>query len=158
MNNSRFKFRIWSKEHGQMFFSDNCPLSQNWVSADKREFAFCMDYDDVNRYGNLSVSYRLKLEEYKNITQFTGLLDKNNKEIYEGDIVKLTLPGYCHDQQNFKIGFGKYACHFGEGYIDDTEYGYYFTSKKSGNWTMAFSDTQSEIIGNIFQNPELLND
>lgn len=76
------------------------------------------------------------------IEQFTGLLDKNGKEIYENDIVR------C---KNGHIGIVIWeehdACFNVTGYRDESNH---FP-------TMAFFEGQPfEILGNIHENPELL--
>jgi hypothetical protein len=63
--------------------------------------------------------------------QFTGLLDKNDKEIYEGDILKTKYGSKIH----FK------------DLVD-----YHLWAYRN---SMAFDEI--EIIGNIYENPELLN-
>ena len=74
-----------------------------------------------------------------NIMQYTGLKDKNGKEIYEGDIVK----GYWYDHPKPEVMDIEWSDHF-----------YGFTITKYPLGIHGLHDL--EIIGNIYQNPELL--
>lgn len=74
------------------------------------------------------------------LMQFTGLHDKNGKEIYEGDIVRHRFE--YEEYKNYKIVY-RDAAFFADGVIPP----HYFTLGKNNGF---------EIIGNICQNPELL--
>ena len=69
------------------------------------------------------------------LMQFTGLKDKNGKEIYEGDIFKKSNYFY---QVVFEDGmFGVWTKNYG--------------------WKVLTKFKFIEVIGNIYENPELLN-
>jgi uncharacterized phage protein (TIGR01671 family) len=79
--------------------------------------------------------YEIEALESVELMQFTGLHDKNGKEIYEGDILKTP---YNNAEVKFKDGqFGILK--------NNSRYGRDFTSCMSN----------FEIIGNIYENPEL---
>ena len=80
------------------------------------------------------------------VMQATGILDKNGKEIYEGDIVKC---GYGIGKVVFNAG-----C-FMVAWIDDAEAYMEFLFSKKGMYRRE-GDEQFEIIGNCFENTELL--
>lgn len=75
------------------------------------------------------------------VCQYTGLTDKNGKKIFEGDIVNHDMSG--------AIGTVKWYCEDYAGWcVDDIYIGeQQFTDEM---WN------ECEVIGNIFDNPELL--
>ena len=76
------------------------------------------------------------------IGQYTGLKDKNGTEIYEGDIVKI-------DEENYKYIVKFYdGCFVGVSIYDE----HYEQAKILGN----LFTLEIEIIGNIYDNPDLL--
>jgi len=79
------------------------------------------------------------------IGQYTGLHDKNDKKIYEGDISK--VKGFNYPQ---KVVFEDKSCCFSiiSSESDDVYYGIYEDKGKR----------PCEIIGNIYDNPELLRE
>lgn len=89
------------------------------------------------------------------VEQFTGLHDKNGKEIYTGDILQLKkLDGIVLLYKIFcvKGGFA-FNTHQDDFYKPQIEI--YFYESTSDMQNSSFISTL-EIIGNIFKNPELL--
>ena len=72
--------------------------------------------------------------------QYTGLKDKNGKEIYEGDIVSHSLDDYTTFPSEIKFIDGMFC----------------FFNKPIGHTELIESLLYCEVIGNIYENPELL--
>lgn len=88
-------------------------------------------------------SFFVDVEE-STVGQFTGLLDKNGNEIYEGDIVV----------RHFTDGDETYVCTYIEEYAcfafdRDVKFGEYYYFQK-------IDSPKLQIIGNIHDNPEIL--
>lgn len=83
--------------------------------------------------------------EQESISQFTGLTDKNGKKIFEGDIVK----HYCSSEDKTIFDVGQFywcenICQFRR------------TSRTEGQFYDVNNSCEYEVIGNIYDNPELL--
>jgi len=82
------------------------------------------------------------------VMQFTGFIDRHGKEIYEGDIVR------CYD------GAGEISeddSDTGIGYIEWLDdHGFWNISKIENGLGDILQNGYIEIIGNIYENPNLL--
>ena len=78
------------------------------------------------------------------LMQYTGLKDKNNKEVYEGDIVKL--------RANHGIGVIKYYDEWGAFVVE------YIKPRPLTVLGMNYYKEDIEILGNIYENPELIKE
>lgn len=109
------KFRAWDKENKQLYTNAQCAPRIFLGDSDKFE-----------------------------IMQYTGLKDKNDKEIYEGDIVSFALPdNQWSDGQEVKFNRGS------------------FVTPCGGVFSLGFlkgfeSLKLLKVIGNIYENPELV--
>lgn len=84
-------------------------------------------------------------KEYDDLMQYTGLKDNNGKEIYEGDIVKIT-----YGLSKAIIGFSKGAFIMYNGNSNIyLLYDNFIENGIMGNW---------EVVGNIYEKPELLKE
>ena len=120
------KFRAWHNELGRMM-----SISDMWFNVDSLGE---IGLNDAVMNDYITVSP----DEIK-LMQTTGLLDKNGKEIFEGDI--LTSQNYpVKGVVEFRTDLGLWV-HYLKGYN--------YLGNVAGS---------KEIIGNIYENPELLED
>ena len=125
------KFRAWDKVKGVMIYEDS-EDNDFLIGLDGNVGSY--DDDDGGKIGLHEHWYKADVE----LMQFTGLKDKNGKEIYEGDIVKSNL-----------IGENRLSwVNFWDGC---------FTVEGSGLAALAYKIFGWEIIGNIYEHSNLLD-
>lgn len=81
------------------------------------------------------------------LMQYTGLKDKNQKEIYEGDIVEFTQG----DDEYLEVGWCRLKCRF--QLINPI----CRSEVVDANLKLLSIGESYRVIGNIYENPELLN-
>jgi uncharacterized phage protein (TIGR01671 family) len=101
----------------------------------------------IGKFSDGSTSVPLKFEDKRNgedviLMQSTGLFDKNGKEVFVGDIIKCTR-GCLHEVYLEKEYGGTYVGGMPAIYLKGIREGYAWTGDEV-------------IIGNIYENPELL--
>ena len=129
------KFRAWLKEDKKMENVKTMDFTDKTIRCLKK-----------NEFINAYLLRRVIFDDIE-LMQYTGLKDKNGAEIYDGDIVLVELSGtstWYKTVVKFKEGA------FIASLIDGEDYFYIFNR--------GFDSNDFEILGNIYENPELLEE
>ena len=126
------KFRAWLKYGKEIVDVEEIDFMNEVINY--------IDNDYENNEQEIIGAYFENIE----LMQYTELKDKNNKEIYEGDIVKL--------RANHGIGVIKYYDEWGAFIVE------YIKPRPLAVLGMNYYKEDIEVIGNIYENPELIKE
>ena len=132
--NRQIKFRVWNKVRGEMFESAiyNAPDS----------------FDMILKHPQVYVPM-----------QYTGLHDKNSKEVYEGDIVKMH---YFSEEFASDLGVLEKDNTITGDIQYRQDFATYVVNTKDQDYTISEycqePSEELEVIGNIYEYPHLLQD
>jgi uncharacterized phage protein (TIGR01671 family) len=119
--NRKLKFRVWS------FLSKS------------------FEYFDIYQGANLGIAGGVSEPQ-----QFTGLIDKNEKDVYEGDFITFSC-NYTIDSSDVDVvQWGNQEVFYDEEYA-----GFYFGRKREFQILDINMPETIEVVGNIFENNNL---
>ncbi|MGU8286404.1 YopX family protein [Clostridium perfringens] len=139
------KFRIYDTDEKEMFYQEDIDYIDFFTGI-----VFIREEDGYD--------YLIDSRSDGKLMQYTGLKDKNGKEIYEGDILRCKCLKKCKldscaekviQYKNSLIEWWESGCNLG------------YRLRDSKGKTMMIKPThlntmEVEVIGNIYENPELL--
>ena len=125
------------------------------------EFKFRYIFEDIKEDGRILVTqiWNLNDIEINDIVydtevliarnQYIGRKDNNNVEIYEGDICKIK---YSKDSQKYSL------CEESVGLVEYFDSSFWLNNKKDKFSVIIDISEELEVIGSIYENPELLKE
>ena len=148
--NREIKFRAWDTEKKEMCYDGHIDQYDDGFDSGSTSLSICFNGqinaqigDDGGKNGLWEHDANIKKDRLI-LMQYTGLKDKNGKEIYEGDIVKNLEHGHV-----FSVEWG----------IENESYAGWSGVWQGKTFVAPLYNgplVNCEIIGNIYENPELL--
>jgi uncharacterized phage protein (TIGR01671 family) len=133
------KFRSWDKEYNIMIEpNDIRPSNYELITGNGQ----VMEFEERHSYLGTDITFD-DISDKRILMQYTGLKDKNGKEIYEGDIIQFSK----NSNSIWKVYF-------------NTELGFWGVENVGKDYGVILSELYQwghwEIIGNIHENTDLL--
>ena len=174
----RFKFRVWCKTHKEwekdevLISNKNCYVIQNDKFVKRTDFEaknhiinFCTGLKDNTKWSNLSL--KEKQDFYNQVRSEDGKTIKyekiedvehlwKGKLIFEGDILKVNTGS--RDTSGYGVvEYAQHGCNFVvNGFLENPS-GFY--PRRKGEFFLPLQEWLcTKIIGNIYENPELLEE
>lgn len=122
------KFRVWDKE--REYYLDETELAG--ITPDGKNILY-IEEEEISK---------LEVEGNYILEQYTGLKDKNGKEIYEGDIVEYTTCYYGNEKRHRKV----------------VEWSEWDSDDFGEPHNLGYSNLSEcmEVVGNVHENADLL--
>jgi uncharacterized phage protein (TIGR01671 family) len=139
----KIKFRAWFDGH-------MCEVAKLNFWGDPDQATCDMARMSLNEDGNVEEIFEVYLNEVE-LMQYTGLKDKNGKEIYEGDIVSFEDSDGGYEYPDLVVN---------TGIVEYGKLGFYFTNRVAVEMDDFYIKDgrcdDIEVLGNIYENPELM--
>ena len=139
----QIKFRAWDIKNNRMIYFDRIDFRCEYN---------CLEFGcDWNKYDFGYGDLQLDINDDP-VMQFTGLQDKNGKDIYEGDIVEMRIrwaeyKGQDEDEMPVRYQKGRVVFDSGCFWID--------SPLVSINCHFHYNNSDREVIGNIYETPDV---
>lgn len=155
MNNREIKFRVWDSNEKKFLLPE---WADGMMITLRGVVGYYSDIDDADdgiiQNGKAYFPEQKFISKGFELSRFTGMKDKNGKDIYEGDIL--------HGREE---GDGETTAWTDVYYIVFFKNAGFYVREKSikedSSWCDHLSDNDIvdyyEVVGNIYENPELLN-
>ena len=131
------KFRAYSTEENEMYYPHN-DKNVDWTIDDESGF--------IAPLVNLGSGMWGMIDKYE-LMQSTGIKDKNGVEIFEGDVVKVSNHPFQKKEDSAGIEIdGNYLINWSDHSL----------TWLAGDLLLYLLKPYIEVIGNIYENPELL--
>lgn len=142
-------FRGKRNDTGEWIFGSI--VHQTDYYGDKCDRWFILEGNYTNDY---DIDYPIEVLK-ETVGQFTGLLDKNGTKIFEGDVLDMSIIGPDHSLNAVSIEHGAvgfFPLYPEEEAEEDRRWRSFWKDDEQEFW----SDEYFTVIGNIYDNPELL--